>query len=174
MRLLITERKAKRRKISQAILQSLAAGVVPRIGLEYIAVGREAELEAFEHDMEIIADGGSSFRLVVGRYGSGKSLKQRKFDTQLALLEHAGYDVAWSRPPYYYELKHKARGAAALKQELSALCREAPGAMELSERIRAVSVPQKHDRFVPSDLLREALARDYIDISGAIASMRRL
>ena len=67
------QRIPKRRKISQAILQSLAAGLVPRVGLENIAVGREAEMSAFETDMEIIADGGSSFRLVVGRYGAGKS-----------------------------------------------------------------------------------------------------
>lgn len=69
----MTERMPKRRKVSQAILQSLAAGVVPGVGLENIAVGRKPELEAFEHDLEIIADGGASFRLIVGRYGSGKS-----------------------------------------------------------------------------------------------------
>ncbi len=63
----MTDRIPKRRKVSQAILQSLSAGVVPRLGLEHIAVGRESELEAFEHDMEIIADGGASFRLIVGR-----------------------------------------------------------------------------------------------------------
>ena len=69
----MTERIPKRRKVSQAILQSLAAGVVPGVGLENIAVGRKDELSAFEHDLDIIADGGSSFRLIVGRYGSGKS-----------------------------------------------------------------------------------------------------
>ena len=69
----MTARIPKRRKISQAILQSLGAGVVPRIGIENIAVGREHELSAFEYDLEIIADGGAGFRLIVGRYGSGKS-----------------------------------------------------------------------------------------------------
>ena len=69
----MTERVPKRRKISQAILQSLAAGVVPRVGLQHIAVGRDSELSAIEYDLEIISDGGAGFRLVVGRYGSGKS-----------------------------------------------------------------------------------------------------
>lgn len=69
----MAERIPKRRKISHAILQSLGAGVVPRIGVENIAVGRENELSAFEYDLEIIADGGAGFRLIVGRYGSGKS-----------------------------------------------------------------------------------------------------
>jgi hypothetical protein len=47
--------------------------VVPRIGLPYIAVGRKSEIEALLHDVDIIAEGGASFRFIVGRYGSGKS-----------------------------------------------------------------------------------------------------
>lgn len=47
--------------------------MVPRIGLPYITVGRKNEIEALLHDVEIISDGGASFRFIVGRYGSGKS-----------------------------------------------------------------------------------------------------
>ena len=65
-------RKAPKR-ISQAVLNSLKGGVVPRIGLPYIAVGRKSEVEALLHDVDIIAEGGASFRFIVGRYGSGKS-----------------------------------------------------------------------------------------------------
>jgi ABC-type sugar transport system ATPase subunit len=61
------------RRISTAILNALTAGVVPRIGLENIAVGRELEIKAFSQDLENIAQGGASFRFVVGRYGCGKS-----------------------------------------------------------------------------------------------------
>ena len=61
------------RRIAQAILNSLKGGVVPRIGLPYIAVGRKNEIEALLHDVDIIAEGGASFRFIVGRYGSGKS-----------------------------------------------------------------------------------------------------
>ena len=46
---------------------------MPRIGLPYIAVGRKSEIEALLHDVEIISEGGASFRFIVGRYGSGKS-----------------------------------------------------------------------------------------------------
>lgn len=63
----------KRRKTSQAILQSLIGGDVPRIGIDSIAVGREAEMDALAHDLDVIADGGASFRLIVGRHGAGKS-----------------------------------------------------------------------------------------------------
>ena len=66
------ERKVPRR-IAQTILNSLKGGVVPRIGLPYIAVGRKNEIEALLHDVDIIAEGGASFRFSVGRYGSGKS-----------------------------------------------------------------------------------------------------
>ena len=61
------------RRIAQAVLNSLKGGVVPRIGLPYIAVGRKSEIEALLHDVDIISEGGASFRFIVGRYGSGKS-----------------------------------------------------------------------------------------------------
>ena len=65
-------RKAPKR-ISQTVLNSLKGGVVPRIGLPYIAVGRKSEIEALLHDVDIISEGGASCRFIVGRYGSGKS-----------------------------------------------------------------------------------------------------
>ncbi len=61
------------RRISTIIINSLKGGVVPRIGLPYITVGRESEINALLHDVDIIADGGASFRFIVGKYGSGKS-----------------------------------------------------------------------------------------------------
>ncbi|WP_213776856.1 ATP-binding protein [Caballeronia sp. dw_276] len=56
-----------------AVLQSLRAGVVPRIGQHLIQVGRARELDALMKDIERVADGGSSFRIVVGEYGAGKT-----------------------------------------------------------------------------------------------------
>lgn len=61
------------RRIAQTVLNSLKGGVVPRIGLPYITVGRKNEIEALLHDVDIISEGGASFRFIVGRYGSGKS-----------------------------------------------------------------------------------------------------
>ena len=61
------------RRISQTVLNSLKGGVVPRIGLPYIAVGRKNEIAALLHDVDIITEGGASFRFIVGRYGAGKS-----------------------------------------------------------------------------------------------------
>ena len=66
-------RKRIPKRIEQTVLNSLKGGVVPRIGLPYITVGRKNEIEALLRDVDIIAEGGASFRFIVGRYGSGKS-----------------------------------------------------------------------------------------------------
>jgi len=56
-----------------ALLQSLRAGVVPRIGQQHVQVGRANEVKALLTDIERIADGGSGVRFVIGEYGSGKT-----------------------------------------------------------------------------------------------------
>ena len=60
-------------KERETIIQALRSGVVPRIGLQHIQVGRSEELKSFVKDVDTIADGGSSFRFVIGEYGSGKT-----------------------------------------------------------------------------------------------------
>lgn len=61
------------KRVAAVILNSLKGGVVPRIGLPYITVGREVEIQALLTDLALISDGGASFRFLVGRYGAGKS-----------------------------------------------------------------------------------------------------
>jgi len=61
------------KRISNAILNSVGSGVVPRIGLGYIAVGRRAETEVILSDLEAIAEGSAAFRIIAGRYGAGKT-----------------------------------------------------------------------------------------------------
>jgi hypothetical protein len=60
------------KRVSTALINSLSAGVVPRIGLEHIAVGREKEMTALSQDLDNIAEGGAAFRFILGRYGAGK------------------------------------------------------------------------------------------------------
>jgi hypothetical protein len=57
----------------EALIQSLRAGVVPRFGQHLIQVGRRREIETMKKTVETISAGGTSFRLVIGEYGSGKS-----------------------------------------------------------------------------------------------------
>jgi hypothetical protein len=56
-----------------AIIQSLSAGVVPKIGLQHIQVGRKNEIDAILSDLDRMSDNGAAIRFVIGRYGSGKS-----------------------------------------------------------------------------------------------------
>jgi len=60
-------------KERDTIIQSLKSGVVPRLGLQHIQVGRSEELKSFVNDIATISEGGTSFRFVIGEYGSGKT-----------------------------------------------------------------------------------------------------
>jgi len=60
-------------RIANILINALKGGVVPRVGLEYITVGRTQEIAAILRDIEMIEDGSASFRFIVGKYGSGKS-----------------------------------------------------------------------------------------------------
>ena len=64
--------KLKQRE-RDAIIQALRAGVVPKLGLRHIQVGRTREIEELVKDMDRIADGGSAIRFIIGEYGSGKT-----------------------------------------------------------------------------------------------------
>lgn len=62
-----------RTREKDTILQSLRAGVVPRVGLQHIQVGRADEVKALLKDIDRISDGGSAIRFIIGDYGSGKT-----------------------------------------------------------------------------------------------------
>lgn len=60
-------------RIANILINALKGGVVPRVGLEYVTVGRAREIAAILRDIGIIEEGGATFRFIVGKYGSGKS-----------------------------------------------------------------------------------------------------
>jgi hypothetical protein len=62
-----------KQKDRDAVVQSLRAGVVPRVGQHLIQVGRARELESMVADIDRLASGGSAFRVIIGEYGSGKT-----------------------------------------------------------------------------------------------------
>jgi len=103
------------KRILSILLSSLAAGVVPRIGAPYIAIGRKNEIAALLSDLEMISEGSGSMRFVIGRYGSGKSFLmqlirgyalEREFITADADLspERRLYGTAGSGVATYREL----------------------------------------------------------------------
>lgn len=67
-----SEQKIPRRVLS-SLLSSVSAGVVPRQGAPYIAIGRKDEINAFLSDLKDVDEGSGAMRFLIGRYGSGKS-----------------------------------------------------------------------------------------------------
>ena len=61
------------KRILNTLITSLSAGVVPRIGAPYIAIGREDELGSLLNNLDDVEQGGAACRFLIGRYGSGKS-----------------------------------------------------------------------------------------------------
>ncbi|MFN2541384.1 MAG: ATP-binding protein [Chthoniobacterales bacterium] len=88
---------AIKRRERDAVLQSLQAGLVPKQGLHLIQVGRRAEVSALLQDLDRICDGGACFRIVVGRFGSGKSfflnlIRNLAFQRKLVVV-HADFSM---------------------------------------------------------------------------------
>lgn len=61
------------KRILNTLLSSLTAGVVPRSGAPYIAIGRKDEINSLLDNLDDTAEGGAFCRFLIGRYGSGKS-----------------------------------------------------------------------------------------------------
>ena len=82
------QRRIKSRE-RETIIQALRAGVVPRVGLQHIQVGRALETKEMIRDIERIADGGATIRFIIGAYGSGKTFFPES-DAPGCLAEGAG------------------------------------------------------------------------------------
>ena len=61
------------KRILSSLIASVSAGVVPRAGAPYMAIGRNDEISALLGDLERISEGEGAIRFIIGRYGSGKS-----------------------------------------------------------------------------------------------------
>lgn len=61
------------KRILSSLIASVSAGVVPRAGAPYMAIGRNDEITALLSDLERISEGEGAIRFIIGRYGSGKS-----------------------------------------------------------------------------------------------------
>ncbi len=75
------------KRIAKTILHALAGGTVPDNGLQYIAVGRKDEVAAIVHDMEQVEEGYSTFRLLEGAYGTGKSFMAKLIKNEALLRD---------------------------------------------------------------------------------------
>ena len=81
-----------RAKDRDTIIRALRAGVVPRLGLQHIQVGRKREIEALVSDIDRVGDGGSTVRFIIGTYGAGKTfflflVRQIALQKKLAVMQ---------------------------------------------------------------------------------------
>lgn len=68
-------------KEATSIINSLIGGVVPKIGVQHITVGRSEEIEAFVSALEDVKNGHSIVKFWIGDFGSGKSFMLHLLNT---------------------------------------------------------------------------------------------
>lgn len=68
-------------KEATAIINSLSGGVVPRIGVQHITVGRQLEIEALTEALDDVKNGHSMMKFWIGDFGSGKSFMLHLINT---------------------------------------------------------------------------------------------
>ncbi|MEI6705576.1 MAG: ATP-binding protein [Methylococcales bacterium] len=73
-------------KEATAIINSLLGGVVPKIGVQHITVGRSEEINAIIHALNDVKNGHSMVKFWIGDFGSGKSFMLHLLNT-LALKQ---------------------------------------------------------------------------------------
>lgn len=154
-----------------AIIQALRAGVVPKLGLRHIQVGRAREIEELIKDMERISEGGSAIRFIIGEYGSGKTFFMNL--TRLIALEKELVvmfaDLAPDRR--LHATNGQARALyAEMARNLSTRTKPDGGAISsVVERFVGQAHQDAEERDIPTDtVIRERLAH-FEELTGGFA-----
>ena len=168
------------RRESAALINSLTAGVVPRVGLRHIAVGRQLEVNAFLQDLATVEDGGAAFRFVCGQYGSGKSfliqmIRNNAMERSFVVMD-ADLDADLS--PERRLTGTKGQGIATYKelmQHLSIRTRPEGGALEaiLQKWIASIqSIVAKENNLKISDpLLVDMVSENITEVLSELSEM---
>lgn len=162
------------RREAAALINSLTVGVVPRVGLRHIAVGRQPEVNAFLQDLTTIEDGGTAFRFVCGQYGSGKSFLLQMIRNNAMERSFVVMDADLS--PERRLMGTKGQGIATYKelmQHLSTRTRPEGGALEsiLQKWIASVqSAAAKENSLMTNDpllidLVSEKISENLLELS---------
>jgi hypothetical protein len=150
--------KAIRPKERDTVIQALSAGVVPRIGLAYIQVGRAAEIGALLRDIDRIAEGGAAVKFVIGEYGAGKTFFANLI--RLIALErkcvtvHA--DLAPDRRIYASGGQARALYSEAVRNMATRTKPEGGALAAIVERLVTDSVKEAGERQIPVENVIEA------------------
>lgn len=164
------------RRESAALMNSLTAGVVPRVGLRHIAVGRQKEVNAFLQDLLSVEDGGAAFRFVCGQYGSGKSFLLQMIRNNA--MERSFVVMDGDLSPERRLCGTKGQGLATyreLMQHLSVKARPEGGALEsvLQKWIASLqmNVAKELDLKPGDDALIAAVSRRISEILNELSEM---
>ncbi len=161
-------------RIANILINSLKGGVVPRAGLEYITVGRTQEINAILHDIEMIQEGGASFRFIVGKYGSGKSFLLQTIRNYAAARGFAVVDGDLS--PERRFAGTKGQGLATYKeliQNLSTKAKPDGGALPLilEKWISGIQASVKAGQNVEGEEFEALVERQIYAVAGSLEGM---
>jgi len=161
-------------RIANILINALKGGVVPRVGLEYITVGRAQEIAAILHDIDMIEEGGASFRFIVGKYGSGKSFLLQTIRNYATAKGFAVVDADLS--PERRFAGTKGQGLATYKeliQNLSTKSKPDGGALPLilEKWISGIQASVKAQTGVCGEEFDELVERQIYAVAGSLEGM---
>lgn len=161
-------------RIANILMNALKGGVVPRVGLEYITVGRTQEIAAILHDIEMIEEGSASFRFVVGKYGSGKSFLLQTIRNYATAKGFVVVDADLS--PERRFAGTKGQGLATYKeliQNLSTKSKPDGGALPLilEKWISGIQAAVKAQSNVSGDEFDDLVERQIYAVAGSLEGM---
>ena len=161
-------------RIANILINALKGGVVPRAGLEYITVGRAREISAILHDIDMIEEGGASFRFIVGKYGSGKSFLLQTIRNHAAARGFAVVDADLS--PERRFAGTKGQGLATYKeliQNLSTKAKPDGGALPLilEKWISGIQMTVKTTTALEGAEFEAEVERQIYEVAGSLEGM---
>ncbi len=161
-------------RIANILINALKGGVVPRAGLEYITVGRAREISAILHDIDMIEEGGASFRFIVGKYGSGKSFLLQTIRNHAAARGFAVVDADLS--PERRFAGTRGQGLATYKeliQNLSTKAKPDGGALPLilEKWISGIQMTVKTTTALEGAEFEAEVERQIYEVAGSLEGM---
>ena len=161
-------------RIANILINALKGGVVPRAGLEYITVGRAREISAILHDIDMIEEGGASFRFIVGKYGSGKSFLLETIRNHAAARGFAVVDADLS--PERRFAGTRGQGLATYKeliQNLSTKAKPDGGALPLilEKWISGIQMTVKTTTALEGAEFEAEVERQIYEVAGSLEGM---
>ena len=161
-------------RIASILINALKGGVVPRVGLEYITVGRAQEIAAILHDIDMISDGGASFRFIVGKYGSGKSFLLQTIRNYATARGFAVVDADLS--PERRFAGTKGQGLATYKEllhNLSTKSKPDGGALPLilEKWISGIQASVKAQTDLEGEAFDRCVERQIYEVAGSLEGM---